>query len=113
MVHSALIGQPPLDNGKDYWIVQAILITEGLLGKMPVEGGAIIPPARPADYHFETQGPAIIAGSVISIVCMATITGLRLWLRYTHNGLHWGVDDWIMIPSIVSYRSCHDHTRVS
>ena len=103
MTGSALFGQPP-NTESDYWIVRSILHSAGLNNVDP-ERGAKIPPPRPspAQYHFETKGPGIIAGMSVSIVIMVAITGSRLLLRLFKTGLRWGSDDWLIIPGVVRY----------
>ena len=98
---SALIGQPPLTDD-DYWIVRGMLLVAGLENVDPHEG-AKLPPARPPPdvYHFETRGPAILAGCAVSIALMLLFTGTRLVVRCTERSLHFGRDDWFIIPACV------------
>ena len=99
---SALIGQPPATQD-DYWVVRGILNAIGLTDVDP-KMGAPIPPKRPPPeiYHFETRGPGIVAGMSVSIGLMITFTGTRLMLRAMRKTLHFGPDDWMIIPALVS-----------
>jgi hypothetical protein len=98
---SALVGSPPATQD-DYWIVRSLLLVAGIPNPDPSKG-AKIPPARPPPerYHFETNGPRIIAGSAVSLVVMALFTGTRLLLRSQKAGLKFGLDDWFIIPGAV------------
>ena len=104
---SALIGQPPLTDD-DYWIVRGLLLAAGLTDVHPEKGAKIPPPRPPPDvYHFETKGPAIIAGCSVSIALMMLFTVTRLVVRCTERRLHFGNDDWFIIPACVSLMCCH------
>lgn len=97
---SALIGNPP-NTTKDYFIAKFILLA---LGKNTDPSlGAFIPPARPADYVFQTRGPKIIVSMSIAIAVMITITGLRLGVRVLRRGLMVGWDDVFIVPGVVSF----------
>ncbi|KAI9815931.1 MAG: hypothetical protein M1827_001923 [Pycnora praestabilis] len=97
MPESALVGQPPL-NSDDYYIVRALLREAGLFNLDP-KNGAMLPPARPPNYHYHTRGPGIIAGMSLVIAFVVLITGARLMLRSFRRELKWGWDDWVIIPS--------------
>jgi hypothetical protein len=98
---SAFINTPPA-NELDERIAGGMLLLVGLTPDIQdPKGGAIVPPFRPDDYTFETKGPAIIAGLSICLVVILAVTLTRLVLRLVVPRLHFGADDWIMIPALV------------
>lgn len=106
MVRSALVGQPPLTDD-DFWIVKGNLLLTGLT-KLDPHKGLKIPPFRPPpdQYHFQTRQPAIIAVSSVLIVVMLVVTVARLMLRKLKKDMKFGLDDWFMIPALVSSKYC-------
>lgn len=102
MSTSALVGSPPATD-RDYWIAKYMIRTLGIENGDPTQGFKVSPPRPPADeYHYETRAPGLIAGLSISILVMASITGLRLYLRFFTPRLKSGLDDWLIIPGVVS-----------
>lgn len=98
MVVSALIGQPPLTED-DYYIVKGILRLFGL--PLDPAKGILIPPARPPNYHYETDTSRIIGVLVLCVVVVTTVTVARLLIRALKHGLIWGWDDWVMMLALV------------
>ncbi|KAI4214030.1 MAG: hypothetical protein LQ351_003434 [Letrouitia transgressa] len=92
---SALLGQPPA-NDDDYTIIQAVLVSIGLVGKLPPEKGLHFPgPPRPPpdQYHFETTAPKILVGAAIGSFLIITVTAARLVVRGRNAKLRYGWDD--------------------
>lgn len=104
MTKSAFIDTPPASH-RDYMIVKSMLLSVGLTDLDPANG-VKLPPAKPKDYHFETRGPGIIAGLSVCIAVIASVTLLRLYLRAAVKKLKWGLDDWLMVPGLVSTPPC-------
>ena len=97
---SAKVGQPPVTQD-DYYIARGILVSIGLF-KLDPHKGAKLPPAKPSpDYEYTSRGPSMVAGSIASIIIMLIVTGLRLAIRLRERRLHFGLDDWIIIPGVV------------
>lgn len=83
-------------------IVKGMLVYSGLNSSdAKVAAGVTMSPKMPADYEFETKGPAIIAGLSVCIAAIVGITGLRLALRAFHPRLKWGLDDTLMVPGLI------------
>lgn len=100
---SAKVGKPPLTED-DYHIARGILLSIGFYD-VDAHKGAKLPPARPpGHYEYQSRGPNMVVASIISIVIMLTVTGLRLALRLKHRSLKFGLDDWMIIPGVVSSR---------
>lgn len=100
MAKSAYFDTPPASD-RDYMIAKSILLSVGLTDLDPANG-VKLPPAKPENYHFETKGPGIIAGLSVCIAVIASVTLLRLYLRAAVKKLRWGLDDWLMVPGLVS-----------
>ncbi|KAL9593720.1 MAG: hypothetical protein Q9219_007417 [cf. Caloplaca sp. 3 TL-2023] len=101
MVRSAFVGQPPLTDD-DYWTVKGSLLAAGLMKLDPNKGLKLPPPRPPPDqYHFETRGPAIMAVSAVLIAIMIGVTVARLMLRGLKRDMKFGMDDWLIMPSLV------------
>ncbi len=104
MVSSALVGQPPLTDS-DYWIVKGNQLLSGK-GNLDPSKGLKFPPLRPPpyQYRFETRGPTITAVSAVVFVIMFSVTIARFMLRKFMKELKFGLDDWLMVPALVSDR---------
>jgi hypothetical protein len=94
---SAHIGSPP-NTTDDYYVAKYLLM---VLGKTtnPLLG-ASLPPAKPADYVYETRGPKIIVSMSIAMSVMIITTGLRLGVRVFKRGLMVGWDDVFVILAL-------------
>ena len=104
MVNSALIGQPPLTDS-DYWILKGNRLLSGKSNLDPSKGLKILPLRPPPDqYRFETRGPVITAVSAVIFVIMVSVTVARFMLRKFMKELKFGLDDWLMVPALVSDR---------
>ena len=102
---SAKVGEPPLTQD-DYHIARGILLSIGLYD-VDAHNGAKLPPARPhGHYEYQSRSPNMVVASIMSIVIMLVVTGLRLAIRLKHRRLQFGLDDWMIIPGVVSRR--HD-----
>lgn len=92
---SAFLGQPPA-NDNDYTIVQALIVSIGLLGKLDPGRGLHFPgPPRPPpnEYHFETTAPKILVGAAIGSFLIIAVTASRLVIRGRNAKLRYGWDD--------------------
>ena len=99
---SAFIGQPPLTDD-DYWIVRGMQLTAGLSDPHPQKGIKLsLQKPPPGQYHFETKGPQIIAGSAVAIALMFLFTATRIMIRCSKKRAYFGKDDWFIIPGCVS-----------
>lgn len=96
---SAHIGKRP-NTTDDYYIAKYLLMVFGKSTDPAL--GAFIPPARPAQYVWETRGPRIVTSMSIAIAVMVIITGLRLGIRVFRRGLLVGWDDVFIVPGVVS-----------
>ncbi|KAL9614167.1 MAG: hypothetical protein Q9167_001319 [Letrouitia subvulpina] len=92
---SAFLGHPPA-NDNDYTIVQAFIVSLGLLGKVDPKNGLQFPgPPRPPpdQYHFETTAPKVLVGAAIGSFLMIAVTTARLVVRGRNAKLRYGWDD--------------------
>lgn len=98
MPQSALYGQPPATDD-DYWIVKALLDTMGKFEANPADGlGMPQLPSPPPD----NRSGAMIAGLVISIFLIVTITGARVIARKMMSTSSLGWDDVLIVIAAVS-----------
>ncbi|CZR61347.1 related to integral membrane protein PTH11 [Phialocephala subalpina] len=95
---SAHIGKPE-NTTDDYYIGKYLLMVFGKTTDPAL--GAFLPPARPAQYVYETRGPRIIASMSVAIAVMVIVTSLRLGVRVFRRGLLAGRDDVFTIPSVL------------
>ncbi|CAG8955920.1 hypothetical protein HYFRA_00008773 [Hymenoscyphus fraxineus] len=97
---SAFLGTPPATL-KDYYIASYFLFQFGLKTD-PIHGSPVSPKRPPPEaYVSETNGPAIIASMIASIVVMVLITSIRLGIRLFNRGLMMGLDDLFIIPGVI------------
>lgn len=102
MSGSAYLGQPT-NTEEDYYVARALLLLAGVSNVDAHKGLKGFPHRPPPDqYHFETKAPGIIAGMVVSIVIMVSVTGGRLLTRWLRPSLKAGWDDILIIPGVVS-----------
>ncbi len=83
-------------------IAKGMLLNAGITSDIrDPSKGVKLSPLRPDHYSFETKGPGIVAGLSVCIAAMTIITCVRLSLRWFVPRLKWGLDDTLIIPSML------------
>ena len=105
MMGSAIVGQPP-NNQDDSDVISGLLRIMGIPDKvLDPAYGLPLPLKRPNNDHFpidfHDQGPRIIAAMCTAITLVSLVTGARLGLRFFRKDLHWGWEDFIILPAAV------------
>lgn len=95
---SAYIGDPP-NTQRDYYIVRGLLRAIGMTTQDPAEGYVVA--AVDTGEDFTSKRPAVIAGLIIVLVAITTVTGSRLVMRASVSQMRFGADDWATIAAAV------------
>ncbi|TLD31832.1 hypothetical protein E2P81_ATG07322 [Venturia nashicola] len=104
-IGSALIGNPP-NTQRDWYIVRGLLRVVGMGETDPASGFVLA--ARKTDIT-ESKRSSIIAGLVVSLVIILSVTLTRLALRLSVATMRFGIDDWATIAAAgmgLTYTTC-------
>jgi len=94
---SALLGQPPISE-TDSLIRRGLLIIAG--SQINPNKSQPFGPPRPANYHFETNAPSLVAGEGVAIFFIVLFTCARVFMRVKKK--IFGLDDWLILPGAVN-----------
>ncbi|RDI87520.1 hypothetical protein Vi05172_g2223 [Venturia inaequalis] len=92
---SALIGQPP-NTQRDWYIARGLLRAVGMDETNPALGYVL---AAQTTGNTESKRPSVIAGVVISLIIISSVTLTRLALRLSVSTMRFGPDDWATIAA--------------
>ncbi|QDS76790.1 hypothetical protein FKW77_002255 [Venturia effusa] len=92
---SAFIGQPP-NTQRDWYIVRGLLRAVRMEDTDPALGYVL---AAKSTSSAESKRSSIIAGLVVSLLVISSVTLIRLWLRLSVSTMRSGLDDWATIAA--------------
>lgn len=92
---SALVGQVP-NTQRDWYIVRGLLRSVGMSETDPASGFIL---AAKNTGNAESKRPSVIAGLVVSLFIISTVTLTRLGLRLSVSTMQFGADDWATIAA--------------
>lgn len=92
---SAFIGQPP-NTDRDWYIVRGLLRSVGLGDVDPALGYVL---AAKSTGNTKSKRPSVIAGLIVSLVVISSVTLARLGLRLSVSTMRFGLDDWAAIAA--------------
>ena len=105
MAHSALYGRPPATQD-DFWIAKGLLFQIGLVDADPSKG---LPLKQFPPVDTEKHTGSIVAGVIVSIFLIVSITSTRLIARKMVRSSSLGWDDLLIVIAAVSYpRKAYD-----
>lgn len=103
---SAHVGEPP-NTQRDWYIVRGLLRAIKMYDADPAKGYIVAVTASQTGENYTSKRPAVIAGLIVVLVAITTVTGSRLALRASTSHMRFGADDWATIAAAVCIATSH------
>lgn len=108
---SAYVGEPP-NTQRDWYIVRGFLRTIGMGDVDPAKGYIVAATAADTGQDYTSKRPAVIAGLIIILVAITTVTGSRIALRASMSQMRFGADDWATIAAAVCFFTSSHYPKI-